>query len=321
MELHFPLVTIGIPTHNRAGTYLHGALECALRQTYPALEIIVADNRSTDGTAELVARHADPRLRYFRHDPELRPNDNFNFCLNQARGKYFLLLLDDELVDHDFVSTCVAAAGAHPGAGLIRTGLRSIDANGTVIRESPNEAAGLPLGELFLAWFEGHTRFYLCNTLFNTRVLRGIGGFHSRHCLFQDVMAQVQIVSRHERVDVRAVKASTRSHLAQNTYAAKVEAWAEDAMDLLNLMCEVAPQQQALIRAKGAAFFAAICYSRASAIRSPRERLRAYNAVYRRFDGRYMPTVRTVLRSTALYRQLRYIKRRLKGQPVWAAAG
>lgn len=316
-----PLVTIAIPTHNRADTYLPEALRCALDQTYPHLEIIVSDNASTDGTPDLVARCRDPRVRYVRHALAMRPNDNFNYCISQARGEYLLLLLDDEQIDRDFVQTCVEAAGGRTGIGLVRTGLRTIDANGTVIAESPNDAAGLALGDFFLAWFAGRTALYLCNTLFNTGALRAAGGLHSRHCLFQDVMAQVRVAASGRRVDLAQVLASTRSHPGQHTYSAQVTAWAEDALEVLDAMCEVAPDQRQAIREEGARFFAHVSYSRASAVRPPMERLRAYLAVYRMFGKRHLPPSRTVLASTVLYRQLRNIKRRLKRQPIWAAAG
>ncbi|RPI48187.1 MAG: glycosyltransferase, partial [Betaproteobacteria bacterium] len=38
-----PLVSIGIPTYNRADGYLKETLESALAQTYPNMEIVVAD--------------------------------------------------------------------------------------------------------------------------------------------------------------------------------------------------------------------------------------------------------------------------------------
>ena len=88
----FPLVTIGIPTYNRADGYLRETLESALAQSYPNLEILVADNCSTDNTKLVVESYKDKRVRYFRHETGLIPNDNFNFCLSQARGYYFLLL-------------------------------------------------------------------------------------------------------------------------------------------------------------------------------------------------------------------------------------
>lgn len=321
MNRSTPLVTIAIPTYNRAGGYLPQALAAAVGQTYRNIDIVVSDNCSTDGTPEFMTRQTDPRIRYYRQNKPIAPNDNFNFCLAQARGDYILLLLDDEIVDRDFVARCMAAIEYRKDAGIIRTGLRVIDANGGVLYEYANRAHGLCLSDFFLEWFDGRTSLYLCNTLFNTAILRSVGGLRSRHNLFQDVMAQVRVAAIAERVDIDDVLASTRSHPGQFTYAAKVYDWAEDALDLLQLMTLVAPEDADRIRARGMRFFAAICYSRAGMILSPWDRLRAYFAVYRIFERRCLPSARLVLGSTAIYRKLRDIKRWIKRQPAWAAAG
>lgn len=312
-----PLVTIAIPTYNRAATYLRPCLEGALAQTYGNVEVVVSDNGSTDDTEALVRGYHDPRVRYFRQPRNIAPNDNFNFCLHQAKGEYFQLLLDDEQIDPDFVETCLRKAHFRRDFGLIRTGLRTVDANGMVIDETPNNAGGTTLGDFFLAWFSDRTRVYLCNTLFNRAALFQLGGFGSRHNLFQDVMAQIRVAAALPRADVSAVKASTRLHRGQFTYAAKVQAWCEDSLDLLDLMCRVAPDHEHQIREAGARFFAMIGYSRASAVRLPIERLRAYATVYRLFGRRYVPPLRMALSSTALYRSLRQIKRRAMQKPAW----
>lgn len=312
-----PLVTIAIPTYNRARTYLRACLESALQQTYPNIEIVVADNGSTDDTEAVVRSYDDPRIRYYRQRKNIAPNDNFNFCLRQARGSYFLLLLDDELIDHDFLEACLRGADYRGDFGLIRTGLRTIDANGVVLYETANFAGGMSLSDLFLAWFAGRTTLYLCNTLFNRAALLAIGGFGSRHNLFQDVSAQVRLAAQLPRVDVAAVKASTRLHRGQFTFGAKVRAWCEDSLDLLDLMCELAPDQRELVRQRGERFFALIGYSRASAVRSPAERLSAYLTVYRLFGRRHVPPLRMAFASTALYRSLRQLKRRVLNRPAW----
>lgn len=102
-----PLVTIAIPTYNRANLYLTQAIESAINQTYPNLEIIISDNCSTDDTEMVIRSFKDPRIRYFRQEKNIGGNNNFNFCLKQARGEYFLLLMDDDLIDSDFIETCM----------------------------------------------------------------------------------------------------------------------------------------------------------------------------------------------------------------------
>ncbi len=62
----FPLVTIGIPTFNRADSYLKYSLKSAVSQTYSNIEIIVSDNASTDNTETFVKSFNDPRIRYIQ---------------------------------------------------------------------------------------------------------------------------------------------------------------------------------------------------------------------------------------------------------------
>jgi glycosyltransferase involved in cell wall biosynthesis len=310
-----PLVTIGIPTYNRANGYLREALESALAQTYSNIEIVIADNCSPDNTREVVESYADPRIRYFRHEPGIKPNDNFNFCLRQAKGVYFLLLHDDDKVDPDFLSVCLAAANYRDDIGVIRTGANIIDGTSRVTGIAPNRAADLSTADYFLAWFEGETRFYICGTLFNTRRLRESGGFGSRHNLFQDDVALVTLAARFGRVDVEEPKASFRVHAGELTKAARVSDWCEDSFDLLHLMCELAPERQKEIYRRGMRFFARINYSRATHVGPLGERLAAIALVFRRFGYRYLPPWRMLFAGTALYRGLRHLKRRLRGLP------
>jgi len=58
-----PLVTIAIPTYNRADGYLREALASALNQTYQNIEIIVSDNCSTDNSEAFIRGISDQRIR------------------------------------------------------------------------------------------------------------------------------------------------------------------------------------------------------------------------------------------------------------------
>ena len=313
----FPLVSIGIPTYNRANGYLRETLESALAQTYPSLEIVVADNCSPDNTRAVVEGYGDRRIRYFRHDPGMKPNDNFNFCLQQANGAYFLLLHDDDKIDPDFVDTCMRAAGYDTRVGIIHTGTRIINAKGTVIGEGRNHVAGLSMADFILGWFTGKTPLYLCSTLYNTEGLRLAGGFHSRHNLFQDVAATVRVAAAMGRVDIEQSLASARQHGGKWTHVARVREWCEDSLELLDLLCQLAPDKSTEVRERGLHFFINVNYNRASDVRALAERLKAYWIVYRLFGGLHLPPAGMVFRSTALYRGLRHIKRKILGMPAW----
>jgi glycosyltransferase involved in cell wall biosynthesis len=283
-----PLVTIGISTYNRARSYLPMALDSALRQTYPNVEVVVSDNCSTDDTPAVIRSRAKQGLRYFRHDSNIGANNNFNFCLEQAKGEYFLLLHDDDLIDADFVETCVRAAGSRE-VGLIRTGTRIIGANNRVLGQRTNECEGLSPAELFLAWFGNRTAFYLCSTLYNTGLLREAGGFESPLHLYQDVTALARVSVPHPRVDVRQVKASFRRHAHNNGSSSAALAWTEDSLYLLGLLRDLLPEQADALMEAGRPYLCRKCYRVAGAIHSPVDRWRTYARIHRRFGHAYPP--------------------------------
>jgi len=139
---------------------------------------VVADNCSPDATRAVVASYADPRIRYFRHEPGIKPNDNFNFYLQQANGAYFLLLHDDDKIDPDFVDTCLRAIGYDMHVGIIQSGTRNINPVGTVIGEGRNLTAGMSAADFILGWFAGKTPLYVCSTLYNLEGLEQVCGYN-----------------------------------------------------------------------------------------------------------------------------------------------
>ncbi len=284
-----PLVTIAIPTYNRADTYLPQALESALSQTYPNIEIVVSDNCSTDNTEAAVRSHADPRIRYFRQAKNITPNDNFNFCLSQARGDYFLLLHDDDMTDPDFVDACMRKANYATNVGIIRTGTRIIDANGNVLAERENKDDKLSTEDFFVAWLESRSVSFLCSTLFNTKFLKEIDGFNSKHQLFQDVLAQFKLAAKFRRVDVQDVKASFRKHPLQRTSLTRINEWCEDSLFLLDNMCELTPEIRAMLIKQGMKKLAKHNYDIATKVRTPIKRYMAYFIVYQKFNYEYFP--------------------------------
>lgn len=97
-----PKVTIAIPTFNRA-CYIGQAIESSLSQTYGNIEVLIADNASTDNTEEVVKRFKDPRIRYYKHKENKGLVFNWNFCLKHARGVFFLMLSDDDILENNAI--------------------------------------------------------------------------------------------------------------------------------------------------------------------------------------------------------------------------
>src|SRR5262249_26969112 len=90
-----PPLTRARPTYNRA-RYLGECLRSALVQGFGDFEIVVADDGSTDETADVVASLRDPRLRYLRKAHSGAP-DTRNLALDAARGTFLFNLDSDDV--------------------------------------------------------------------------------------------------------------------------------------------------------------------------------------------------------------------------------
>lgn len=284
-----PLVTVGIPTYNRAGQTLPAALESALAQDYPHVEIVVSDNCSSDNTPQLVASYSDRRVRYLRQKVNIGPTSNYKACLEAARGVYFLLLHDDDLIDGDLISIGMERAAHKATYGLIRTGTRMIDSEGKTIREESNSVGADTADELFRAWLTGETGFYLCSTIYNTEALRRIGGFHSKNNLFDDGVANIKIAARWPILNIPDVKASFRQHEEQRTHAAAALRWSEDFKQAIDLICARNPKDKETLYNLGMKRYAKVSLHFVRRIRNPLRRTAAMFAVAKHFPQKYWP--------------------------------
>jgi len=278
------LVTIGIPTYNRGDERLQRVLDAACNQNWSNIEILVSDNASIDDTEKLMRSVSDPRVRYIRQETNIGANANFNCLLQEARGHWFLLFHDDDLIDPDFVSACLSVTSPGHRLGFIRTGVRSINANGEILKETPNQLFGQSREDFYFSWFSARTATYLCNTLYHTQRLRDVGGFDSLHYLLEDNYALVKLLEFWDHGNVTEVKASYRYTYDQRTYNVPVIEWCQDFRQLLDMiMKQCKPRTKRDIWFKGTRFFGQLCMLRVRAIKPSFRRRFAKVAVKRYF--------------------------------------
>jgi glycosyltransferase involved in cell wall biosynthesis len=130
-----PTVSVVIATYNFE-RFLARAIDSVLAQDYPAeaIEIIVVDDGSTDGTPELMRAYED-RVHCIR-----KPNgghlSTFDRGIGEATGDYIALLDgDDEWLPHKLREQ-VALLEARPDLGLVHGDMRVVDEDGGLIADS-----------------------------------------------------------------------------------------------------------------------------------------------------------------------------------------
>jgi glycosyltransferase involved in cell wall biosynthesis len=142
-----PLVSVVIPTWNRL-PLLREAVASVLAQTHGELELLIADDGSTDGTDAWVSGLSDPRLRLLGGSPRRGPSAARNRGLAAARGELVALLDSDDLWAPRKLERQVAALRATPGARWSGTSFDTIDQVGrsiAALHPPRSPRAGRPL--------------------------------------------------------------------------------------------------------------------------------------------------------------------------------
>jgi len=123
-------VSVVIPAYNY-GRYLAEAIDSALAQTYPPLEIIVVDDGSTDHTAEVIASYGRRVRGVFQANAGVSAARNTG--IDVARGEYLAFLDADDVWYPRKLELQMARFEADPSLGLVHAGLEVVDGEGRTI--------------------------------------------------------------------------------------------------------------------------------------------------------------------------------------------
>ena len=104
-----PLVSIVIPVYN-GSNFMHEAIDSALAQTYPNIEILVVNDGSTDDTREIALSYGD-KIRYFEKENG-GVATALNLAIREMKGAYFSWLSHDDWYAPDKVEAEVEALRA-----------------------------------------------------------------------------------------------------------------------------------------------------------------------------------------------------------------
>lgn len=110
------LVTIAIPAYKRK--WLNEAIESALAQDYSNVELIIVDDHSPQNLKEVVEPYLfDKRVSYYYNEINVGKESvaiNWNKCLEYAKGEFFVLLCDDDVLMPNFVGELLSLAQKYP---------------------------------------------------------------------------------------------------------------------------------------------------------------------------------------------------------------
>lgn len=126
-----PLVSIVTPSFNQAA-FLEKTMRSVLEQDYPAIEYLVVDGASTDGSAALIEKYA-AKLAWWVSEKDSGQAEAINKGLARARGEYVAWLNSDDYLLPGVVSAAVKALEDNPQASFVFGNVRVVTPDGPVL--------------------------------------------------------------------------------------------------------------------------------------------------------------------------------------------
>ncbi len=137
------LVSVCLPVYN-GEKFLEEALESVLSQSYDKLELLIADDGSTDRSREIIYEYArrDSRIKAWTNRSRLGLFANYNSCMSRAIGTLIKPFAQDDCWAPDLLEKCVYTMERHPGVVLASTARNRIGEDGNPATRSDVPDAG-----------------------------------------------------------------------------------------------------------------------------------------------------------------------------------
>src|SRR5690606_31969772 len=192
-------VTVAIPSYNHKN-YVGQAIRSVLSQTHSDVELIVIDDGSRDGSAEVITALHREYKGAFRFI--VRENRGLVATLSQAldlaQGEYFCELASDDYLEPDNIARRVARLNARPGVVAVFTDGLNVDREGQVIGPITRDKIKAPYrSDHPIPEMINNITPVFATALIRTAALRNCGGFDADTCRFyEDIDTPIRLAGQ-----------------------------------------------------------------------------------------------------------------------------
>ena len=168
-SVKLPWVSFCMSTYKRP-TLLKKQLSIILKQTFSDFEVVVSDNDPDCSAKEIIQSFKDNRLLYFSNVENIGMTNSFNKSISLSRGKYVVMITDDDPVLPDMLEIFYNIINKNPGLGIYCGCERSGKKSGAIEKFDRIEF-------IFQLLHPKHTKKLLWSScLLDAQILKNIGG-------------------------------------------------------------------------------------------------------------------------------------------------
>jgi len=179
------LVSVIIPCYN-GEAFLKDAIESALAQSYPKVEIIVVDDGSTDRSSEIAQKLP---VRYIRQQNR-GLTESRNLGIRESRGSYLVFLDADDRLRPEAIDTGLRALAQRPECAMAIGDHVFVSADGSYLGRSHKDCL---LAFHYEALLKSNFIEMISSVLFRRGVLDDLGGFDTKLRVAEDYELYLRI--------------------------------------------------------------------------------------------------------------------------------
>lgn len=196
------LISVIIPCYNHE-QFIYKTVMSVLEQTYGNIEVLVADDCSTDNSAAILREICDPRLKTFFFDTNHGTVYTVNYLLRKATGDYIATLGSDDFFAPDKLEKQLKVMEDNPALGAVFSWAEIIDENenpyasGNALSVNVFQEKNRTQGEWIRYFF--HDGNHLCHSsaMLRREVQESIGLYHASYRQLHDFDCWLRLLCKY----------------------------------------------------------------------------------------------------------------------------
>ena len=186
---NFPLVSVICLSYNHEA-YVVEALNSVINQTYPNIELLIADDFSTDHSVgkiqDWLKNH--PNVFFLANEKNLGNTKTFNQLAKKARGEFIIDLAADDILLPNCIEKQVSAFqnSNYKNLGIVYGNLVEIDENGNFIRNYYTEEDHPESGNIYKMVIGRTTKICSVSSMIKKSIIEKLG-YYDENLAYEDL--------------------------------------------------------------------------------------------------------------------------------------
>ena len=196
---NFPLVSVICSSYNHEA-YVVEALNSVINQNYPKIELLIADDCSTDDSVSVIQNWLkdNPTIHFVSNQKNLGNTQTFNNLARIAKGEYIIDLAADDVL----LENCIAKQietfqnSNYSNLGIVYGNLIEIDANGNFIGNYYTEEDQPKSGDIYKMVIGRSTKICSVTSMVKKSVFEKLG-YYNESLAYEDLDLWVRVSRKH----------------------------------------------------------------------------------------------------------------------------